>query len=67
VTFTLPAGHSIAGSWNAQLSPSTGTVNAQNMGHNGALPASGSTTFGFQVNRPTGDTQTPAGFTCTAS
>jgi mannan endo-1,4-beta-mannosidase len=67
VSFTLPAGHSIAGSWNAQLTPSSGSITATNMGYNGALQPNGSTTFGFQVSRPNGDTQTPTGFTCTAS
>jgi mannan endo-1,4-beta-mannosidase len=67
VSFTLPAGHTLAGSWNAQLTPTSGTITATNMGYNGNLQPNGNTTFGFQVNRPNGNTQTPSGFTCTAS
>jgi mannan endo-1,4-beta-mannosidase len=67
VSFTLPSGHSIAGSWNAQLTPSTGTISATNMGHNAVLQPNGSTTFGFQGSRPDGNAQTPTGFTCTAN
>jgi mannan endo-1,4-beta-mannosidase len=67
VGFTLPAGHTITGSWNAQHTPSTGSITATNMGYNGALQPSGTTSFGFQVSRPDGNTQTPTGFTCSAS
>lgn len=64
VTFTLPAGHTLAGSWNATLTVGGQTVTARNAGYNGNLAPSGSTTFGFQVNRPSGNTQTPSGYTC---
>jgi mannan endo-1,4-beta-mannosidase len=64
VTFTLPAGHSIAGSWNATLSGTTGTITAANMGYNGNISAGGNTAFGFQVSRPSGNTQTASGYTC---
>ncbi|WP_245641976.1 endo-1,4-beta-xylanase [Nonomuraea candida] len=64
VTFTLPAGHTLAGSWNATLSVSGQTVTARNAGYNGNLAANASTSFGFQVNRPNGNTQTPSGYTC---
>ncbi|MFD0472824.1 cellulose binding domain-containing protein [Nonomuraea thailandensis] len=64
VTFTLPAGHTLAGSWNATLTVSGQTVTARNAGYNGNLAPSGSTTFGFQVTRPSGNTQTPSGYTC---
>jgi mannan endo-1,4-beta-mannosidase len=67
VTFTLPAGHSIVGSWNASLTPSSGTITATNMGYNGTLAPNGTASFGFQASRPNGNTQTPTGFTCTAS
>jgi hypothetical protein len=67
VTFTLPAGHSVTGSWNATLSPSGQTVTAQNMSYNGSLAPGAETSFGFQVSRPDGNGQTPSGFTCTAS
>jgi endo-1,4-beta-xylanase len=67
VTFTLPAGHQVVGSWNAQFSPSGQTITATNMSYNGNLSPSGSTSFGFQISRPNGDTQTPSGFTCAAN
>jgi mannan endo-1,4-beta-mannosidase len=66
VTFTLPAGQQVVGSWNAQFSPSGQTITATNMGYNGSLSPSGSTSFGFQVSRSGGDTQTPSGYTCSA-
>ncbi|HEX4815070.1 MAG TPA: PQQ-dependent sugar dehydrogenase [Nonomuraea sp.] len=64
VTFTLPAGHAVTGSWNAVLTVTGQTVTARNAGHNGALAASQSTTFGFQATRPNGDTQVPSGYAC---
>lgn len=67
VSFSLPSGHSIAGSWNANLSGSTGTITATNMSYNGTVPPNGTANFGFQVSRPEGNTQTAAGFTCSAS
>jgi endo-1,4-beta-xylanase len=63
VTFTLPAGHTLTGSWNAVLTTSGSTVTARNANYNGNLAPNASTTFGFQVARPTG-TATPTGFTC---
>ena len=66
VTFTLPPGHAIVGSWNATLSGTTGTINATNMSYNGNLGPNASTSFGFQVSRPNGDTQVASGYTCTA-
>ncbi|MEV4754945.1 cellulose binding domain-containing protein [Micromonospora sp. NPDC049559] len=50
VRFTLPAGHTITQSWNGTLSQSGATVTARNVSYNGALPAGGSTSFGFLVN-----------------
>jgi acetylxylan esterase len=66
VTVTLPAGHTIAGSWNTALTVSGQTVTARNAGHNGTVAPSGSTTFGFQVSRPNGNTQLASGYTCTS-
>uniref|UniRef100_UPI00147902C5 cellulose binding domain-containing protein n=1 Tax=Allorhizocola rhizosphaerae TaxID=1872709 RepID=UPI00147902C5 len=66
VTFTLPAGHTIVGMWNATPTGS-GTITATNLSYNGNLGPSGSTSFGFQVSRPNGNTQLPSGYTCTAS
>jgi len=64
VTFTLPAGHSITGSWNTVLTVSGQNVTARNVSFNGTLAPGGSGAFGFQVSRPNGNTQLPAGYTC---
>ena len=64
VTFTLPAGHSIVGSWNTVLTVSGQTVTARNVSHNGTLAPSASGTFGFQVSRPNGNNQLAGGYTC---
>jgi endo-1,4-beta-xylanase len=64
VTFTLPAGHSIIGSWNAVITISGQTVTARNVGHNAPLAPGASGTFGFQVSRPNGNTQLASGYTC---
>ncbi|MEV5324559.1 glycoside hydrolase family 3 N-terminal domain-containing protein [Nonomuraea sp. NPDC052634] len=64
VTFTLPAGHTITGSWNAEVSVSGRTVTARNAPHNGTLGAGESTSFGFQATRPDGDTSLPTSYTC---
>ncbi len=67
VTFTLPSGHTLTGQWNATIAPTSGAVTARNAGYNGNLGAGQSTTFGFQVSRPSGNTAVPSGYTCTAS
>jgi chitodextrinase len=64
VTFTLPAGHSIVGSWNAVITVSGQTVTARNVSHNAPLAPGASGTFGFQVSRPNGNTQLVSGYTC---
>ncbi|MFC4112626.1 PQQ-dependent sugar dehydrogenase [Nonomuraea zeae] len=64
VTFTLPGGHSVTGSWNATLTSGGQTVTARNLGYNGTLAPGQSVTFGFQAARPGGDTQVPAGYVC---
>ncbi|WP_214106013.1 cellulase family glycosylhydrolase [Acrocarpospora catenulata] len=66
VTFTLPAGHTITGSWNATFTTSGQTVTAKNMSYNGSLGAGQNTSFGFQVSRPNGNTATPSTYTCTS-
>lgn len=67
VTFTLPAGHTIVGQWNATLTLAGQTVTARNANYNGNLGPNAGTTFGFQVGRPNGDTALPSGFACTVS
>jgi len=66
VTFTLPAGHTLTGSWNTSLAVSGQTVTAHNASHNGTVAPNGSTTFGFQVSRSNGNTQLPSGYACTS-
>jgi chitodextrinase len=65
-TFTLPAGHTVSGSWNTVLTVSGQTVTARNAGHNGMLAPGTNTTFGFQVRRPNGNTQLPSGYACSS-
>jgi chitodextrinase len=66
VTFTLPAGHALTGSWNATVTTSGQIVTAKSVGFNGTLaPGASTTTFGFQASRPNGNTALPSGFTCT--
>ncbi|MDH6514158.1 hypothetical protein M2163_008870 [Streptomyces sp. SAI-135] len=48
LAFTLPSGQQITGSWNANLSGSSGAVTASNVSHNGELAAGGHATFGLQ-------------------
>jgi endo-1,4-beta-xylanase len=64
VTFTLPAGHTVTGSWNTAFTVSGQTITARNAPHNGTVAAGGNTAFGFQVSRPNGNTQVPSGYTC---
>ncbi|MEU8813762.1 cellulose binding domain-containing protein [Actinoplanes sp. NPDC048796] len=60
--FTLPSGQTITGSWNANLTGSSGAVTARNVAHNGTLAPNASTSFGFQATH-TGNTAAPAAFT----
>ncbi|MGV9644594.1 GH12 family glycosyl hydrolase domain-containing protein [Streptomyces sp. NPDC004822] len=46
--FTLPSGQRVTGSWNADLSGSTGAVTASPAAHNARIAAGGTQTFGFQ-------------------
>ncbi|MFC4118693.1 cellulase family glycosylhydrolase [Nonomuraea zeae] len=64
VTFTLPAGHTLTGSWNAAVTVSGQTVTAKNLSYNGTLAPNASTSFGLQAGRPNGNTSVPSGYTC---
>ncbi|WP_246089929.1 fibronectin type III domain-containing protein [Nonomuraea deserti] len=65
VTFTLPAGHTLTGSWNGTTTVSGQTVTIRNAGHNGTLaPGAATGGVGFQVSRPDGNTALPSGYTC---
>ncbi|MFI7132622.1 cellulose binding domain-containing protein [Nonomuraea sp. NPDC050153] len=65
VTFTLPAGHTLSGSWNGTATVSGQSVTIKNVSHNGTLaPGAGTTSVGFQAIRPNGNTALPSGYTC---
>jgi cellulase/cellobiase CelA1 len=66
VTFTLPAGHSITGSWGATLTISGQTVTARGVGHNSTLASGGVGEWGFQASRPNGNTALPGPASCTS-
>jgi endoglucanase len=66
VTFTLPAGHTITGSWNATLTISGQSVTARGAGHNSALAPGGVGEWGFQASRPNGNTALPGPASCTS-
>ncbi len=50
VTWTWAGNQQITNAWNAATTQSGQTVTAVNMSYNGAIPAGGSTTFGFQAS-----------------
>ena len=64
VTFTLPAGHTVLNYWNTALTVSGQSATARNTANNGTIGAGGNQQFGFQVRRPTGNTQVPTAYTC---
>lgn len=67
VTFTLPAGHVITGSWNTVLTVNGQAVTLKNVAFNGTLaPGTSNASVGFQVSRPNGNTAVPSTFTCTS-
>ncbi|MEU9599316.1 cellulose binding domain-containing protein [Streptomyces sp. NPDC048109] len=47
-SFTLPAGQSVTSTWNAAVTPSSGSVIARGVDWNKDLAAGGSVSFGFQ-------------------
>jgi len=66
VTFTLPSGHTITGSWNAVVTVTGQTVTVRGIaGQNAILGAGATTTWGLQANRPAGDPALPSEGTCT--
>jgi cellulase/cellobiase CelA1 len=62
VSFSLPAGDSIASSWNASLTQSGQNVTAASVSYNGSLSPGGSTSWGMVLN---GTNQTLTGLGCT--
>jgi endoglucanase len=67
VTFTLPAGHTITGYWNATLTTSGQTVTVRGNSNTSTIAPAGKVEWGFQASRPDGSTALPSGYTCTAS
>ncbi|WP_369015795.1 cellulase family glycosylhydrolase [Actinocrinis puniceicyclus] len=63
VSWTWSGGQTVGSMWNAVSTASGSTETATNEPYNGAIPASGSTSFGFQAN---GGSATPI-LTCTAT
>jgi len=66
VTFTLPAGHTIVGSWNGIFTINGQNVTVRPVSHNATLAPNGTGTFGFQVSRPDGNTALANTFACTS-
>ncbi|BAJ26973.1 MULTISPECIES: endo-1,4-beta-xylanase [Kitasatospora] len=62
LAFTLPGGQTVTNAWNATVSPAGGQVGASNLAYNAAIPAGGSTSFGFQADH-TGNAAAATGFT----
>lgn len=63
---TLPAGHTLAGSWPITATVSGQVVSQRNQAWNGALAPGQTATWGFQVSKPDGNSQLPSNFTCTS-
>ncbi|WP_248960242.1 GH12 family glycosyl hydrolase domain-containing protein [Sphaerisporangium perillae] len=60
--FTFPGDQKVTNSWNVSLSQSGAAVTAKNAAHNGAIPAGGNTSFGFQGTWSSSDAS-PTAFT----
>ncbi|MEO3873285.1 PQQ-dependent sugar dehydrogenase [Nonomuraea sp. B12E4] len=67
VTFSLPSGHTTTGYWNAVITPGPQIVTVRNTPNNGTLAPGQSTSFGFQVSRPSGSSGMPSGYQCSSS
>jgi mannan endo-1,4-beta-mannosidase len=65
VTWTWPSGQQFTNTWNASVTSSGSAVTARNMPYNGAVPAGGSTSWGFTASS-TGTNTAPSP-TCTAT
>ena len=67
--FTFPGDQHVTSAWNGSVSQSGAAVTATNASYNGSIPASGSTSLGFQGTWTTSDAAPPSftlnGATCT--
>ena len=61
VTFTLPPGHAIAGSWSASLSGTTGTITATSLSYNGTWPPARTPASASRSPNPAGTLRARAG------
>ncbi|MEU8241000.1 cellulose binding domain-containing protein [Actinoplanes missouriensis] len=66
LTFSLPAGQTITGGWNATYTPASGQVTARNVSYNGVLAPGASVSFGFQATH-TGNSGAPTGYALNGS
>jgi lysophospholipase L1-like esterase len=67
VTFILPTGHTLTGSWNATVTVTGQTVTARGIpGQNATLAAGTGTVWGLQASRPDNTTAIPSTATCTS-
>lgn len=64
--FTLPAGHQLVNTWNANIAVNGGSANATGVSFNSSLGPGQSAFWGFQASRPN-DGQMASAFTCGTS
>jgi acetylxylan esterase len=62
LALTLAPGQTITSTWNATITPTTGTVTATNLSYNTTIPPGANTGFGFQATH-TGNTAAPTNIT----
>ncbi|KUN88966.1 esterase [Streptomyces bungoensis] len=60
--FTLPAGQTITGGWNATYSPSSGSVTAADVSYNGSIAPHAGVSIGYQATH-TGNAAAPTAYT----
>lgn len=66
LAFTLRAGQTITGGWNASYAPASGAVTARNVSYNATTAPNASVSIGFQATH-TGNTGRPTSFTLNGS
>ncbi|MFI6824908.1 cellulose binding domain-containing protein [Micromonospora sp. NPDC050187] len=62
LTYPLPAGQQVTGSWNATVTQNGSTVTARNLSYNGTIAPGSSVTFGHQASM-SGSYSAPSAFT----
>ncbi len=66
LSWTFSGNQQVSNAWNATISPSSGSVTAQNMPYNATISAGGTQSFGFQANY-VGSSPMPTVFTLNGS